>query len=68
MTDVPYLSSQVDLLLSVIPGNMPADALYSVYVGDNDVRDATVTFLKSLPIPVIRSRLSLQQRLLSLRR
>ena len=46
MTDVPYLSSQVDLLLSAIPGNMPADALYSVYVGGNDVRDATVTFFE----------------------
>jgi len=44
MTGVMDLSSQVGLLLSDMQGNIPADALYSVYVGGNDVRDATATF------------------------
>jgi len=44
MTGVMDLSSQVGLLLSDMQGNIPADALYSVYVGGNDVRDATETF------------------------
>jgi len=44
MTGVMDLSSQVGLLLSNTKGNIPADALYSVYVGGNDVRDATATF------------------------
>jgi len=44
MTGVMDLSSQVGLFLSNTQGNIPADALYSVYVGGNDVRDATVIF------------------------
>jgi len=44
MTGVMDLSSQVGLLLSDMQGNIPDDALYSVYVGGNDVRDATETF------------------------
>lgn len=46
MTGVLDLSSQVGLLLAGIPGNVPSDALYSIYVGGNDVRDATVTFFE----------------------
>jgi phospholipase/lecithinase/hemolysin len=46
MTGVLDLSSQVGLFLSAIPGNLPSDALYSVYAGGNDARDATVTFFE----------------------
>lgn len=44
MTGVMDLSSQVGLFLSTTQGTIPADALYSVFVGGNDVRDATATF------------------------
>ena len=44
MTGVMDLSSQVGLFLSTTQGAIPADALYSVFVGGNDVRDATATF------------------------
>lgn len=44
MTGVMDLSSQVGLFLSTTQGAIPADALYSVFVGGNDVRDATNTF------------------------
>jgi phospholipase/lecithinase/hemolysin len=44
MTGVMDLSSQVGFFLSKTQGNIPADALYSIYVGGNDVRDATTTF------------------------
>ena len=46
MTGMMDLSSQVGLLLSANPGNVPSDALFSIYVGGNDVRDATVTFFE----------------------
>ena len=46
MTGVMDLSSQVGLYLSTIPGNVPSQTMYSVYVGGNDVRDATVTFFE----------------------
>lgn len=46
MTGVMDLSSQVGLFLSSTPGNVPTDSLYSIYVGGNDVRDATVTFFE----------------------
>ena len=44
MTGVMDLSSQVGLLMSHTQGNIPVDALYSVFVGGNDVRDATTVF------------------------
>ena len=44
MTGVMALSSPVGLFLSTTQGTIPADALYSVFVGGNDVRDATATF------------------------
>ena len=46
MTGVMDLSSQVGFFLSGMQGNIPADALYSVYVGGDDVRDATTTFFE----------------------
>lgn len=47
-TGVMDLTTQVGYFLSTQPDSLPADTLFSIYVGGNDVRDALVAYLQTL--------------------